>query len=280
MNLHTLVYLARPPVQPADPTLGLRDLRKGLNKILMGYLLLVGAVLAACGIAGYLMIQAEEEPLSRKAVEHDSTVLFTMAILLGLAGIGSLALIVRGKWICLSSAPELFHAKWMMFMSIVCLLAAPALNTGAILIGESKADTRGRASNQTSALLHRLDAYKHELDQYKDGKLELDTRGYIKLAAQGLGLLSGVFFVLFLRAVALGWDAQWRARFAELYILFLALLVAGLVTLLWKPSYMLARPQLLLGLLGGWLVAGLWYFALIVSMVAGISSILARRSRG
>lgn len=279
MNLHTLVYLSRPPIEPVDPALGLKDLRKGLNKILTGYLLLAGAVLTACGVVAYLIIQAGDEPLSRKAVEQASTVLFAMVLLLGLAGMGSLALIVRGKWMCLSSAPELFHAKWMMFMSILCLLAAPALNSGAILLGESKANARGRASNQTSALLHELDEYKQGLDRYKHGKLELDTLGYLKLAGQGFGLLSGVFFVLFLRAAALGWDAPWRARFAELYLLFLALLVAGLVALLWKPSYVLVRPRLLLALVGGWLIAGLWYFALIVNTVAGISSMLARRSR-
>ena len=82
----------------------------------------------------------------------------------------------------------------------------------------------------------------------------------------------------FLRAVALGWGAQGRARFAELYLLFLALLVAGVVVLLCKPSFMLARPQLLLALASGWLMAGLWYLVLILSMVIGISNMLARRS--
>jgi hypothetical protein len=272
MNLHTLSYLRRPPIEPVDPALGLVDLRKGLNTILRGYLLSVGAILAACAVVGCLIIQAGDQPPSRQVLGQASTVLFAMVLLLGLAALGSLTLIVRGKWICLSSAPERFHAKWMMFMSILCVLAAPALNLGALLVGESKAGARGRASSQTSALLS-------QLDQYKDGMRELDMRGHVKLAGQALGLLSGIFFILFLRAVALGWGAQWRARFAELYLLFLALLIAGVVALLWKPSYMTARPRLLLSLLAGWGIAGLWYFALIVSMVAGISNILARRSR-
>jgi hypothetical protein len=272
MNLHTLTYLRRPTIEPVDPTLGLVDLRKGLNTILRGYLLLVGAILAACAVVGYLIIQAGDQPLPRQVLGRASTLLFTMALVLGLAAIGSLTLIVRGKWICLSSAPERFHARWMMFMSILCVLAVPALNAGAILIGECKADNRGRARNQTSTLLH-------QLDEYKNGKLDLDTLGYVKLAGQAFGLLSGIFFILFLRAVALGWGAEWRARFAELYLLFLALLIAGVVALLWKPSYMMARPRLLLGLAAGWLIAGLWYFALILSMVIGIGNMLARRSR-
>lgn len=272
MNLHTLVYLRKPTKEVVDPTVGLVDLRKGLNTILMGYLLMVGAVLAAGVAVGYLIFQAGDGPLSRHALEQASTVLFTMVLVLSLAGIGSLALIVRGKWMCLSSAPELFHAKWMMFMSILCVLAAPALNAGSIVFSESKAGARGRGSNQTAAILH-------ELEKYKDGMPELDTWGYVRLAGQGLGLLSSVFFVLFLRAVALGWGAKGRARFAELYLLLLALLIAGVVALFWKPDYMLARPRLLLGLAGGWLIAGLWYLTLILSMVAGIGTMLARRSR-
>lgn len=269
MNLHTLSYLREPVREKADPTLGLPDLRKGLNTILMGYLLALGAFFAACGIVSYLILQAGD---ARKAGEQASTLLFTMALLLGLAGIGSITLIVRGKWMCLLSAPELFHAKWMMFMSILCVLAAPALNAGALFFAETKADARGRASNQTFALLDKLDQYKHEIP-------DLGTRGFVKLAGQAIGMFSGVFFVLFLRAVALGWGAQGRARFAELYLFFLALLVAGVVALVWKPDYMLARPQLLLGLAAGWLIAGLWYFILILSMVIGIGNMLTRRSR-
>jgi hypothetical protein len=256
-----------------DPLLGLPDLRKGLNTILMGYLLSVGAVLAACGVVAYFVIKAGSASLTRGAVEKASTVLFAVVLLLGVAGVGSLILIVRGKWLCLSSAPESFHAKWMMFMSILCLLAAPALNTGVFLVGKSKTDARGGTSNPAAALLEDIDQFN------KHGMPDLDTRAYVKLAGQAFGMLSGVFFVLFLRAVALGWGAPWRARFAELYLFFLALLVVGLVVLIWKPSYMMAHPQLLLALIGGWLIAGLWYLTLILIMVISISSMLARRSR-
>jgi|SRR5579884_3491785 len=273
MSLYTLTYFPEPPTEMVDPLLGLRDLRKGLNKILMGYLLSVGAVLAACGVVAYLAIKAGSAPLTRDAAEKASTVLFAVVLLLGVAGVGSLILIVRGKWMCLSAAPELFHARWMMFMSILCLLAAPALNTGAFLVGKPKTDARARWNNPMAALLEEVDQFN------KRGMPALDARTCVKLAGQALGVLSGVFFVLFLRAVALGLDATWRARFAELYLCLQALLIAGLVVLLWKPSYMLARPQLLLSLAAGWLIAGLWYLTLIVSMVIGISFILARQSR-
>ncbi len=273
MNLYTLTYFPEPAREMVDPMLGLSDLRKGLNTILMGYLLSVGAVLAAGGVVAYLVIQTGSGPLTRDTVEKASTVLFAVVLLLGLAGLGSLYLIVRGKWMCLSSAPELFHARWMMFMSILCLLAAPALNTGSFLLGKSETDVRGRTRNPMAALLKEVDEFN------KQGIRALDTRIYVNLAAQAFGVLSGIFFILFLRAVALGLGAQWQARFNELYLFFLALLIAGIVTLIWKPSYMLARPQLLLSLAGGWIIAGLWYLTLILSMVIGISCMLARRSR-
>jgi hypothetical protein len=108
---------------------------------------------------------------------------------------------------------------------------------------------------------------------------ELSTRAYVKLAGQGIGMLSGVFFVLFLRAVALCTGAPLRARFAELYLVFMTLLVIGVVILLRNPAFMLSRPQLLLGLIGGWLIAGPWYFCLIMSTSIGISYNLVRGNR-
>jgi hypothetical protein len=271
MNLHTLSYLPASSQEMVDPTLGLSDLRKGLNTILMGYLMSLGAVMALGGVAAYLFIKARGGPLPREAAEHASTVIFAVVLFSGLIGLWSLTLIVRGKWMCLVSAPEVKHAKWMMFMSILCVLAAPALNSCAFFIDESKADARGHKSNRASALLG-------EFDGFKNGVKDLDTPSLVKLTGKAIGLLSGVFFVLFLRAVALGWGADGRARFAELYLFFMALLSAGLVVLLWKPSYMLSHPLLLLGLAGGWVIAGVWYFTLILSMIAGISKILAHRS--
>ena len=118
MSRYTLSYLPEPSAEVVDPTLGLPELRKGLNTILMGYLLWLGAVLAACAVVVHLILQAKGQPLSREAAEHASTLLFGVVVLLGLAGLGSMILLVQGKWLCLSSAPERFQAKWMMFLSI------------------------------------------------------------------------------------------------------------------------------------------------------------------
>lgn len=280
MKLHTQCYLPQPSREAVDPSIGLLDLQKGLNSILLGYLVSLGAILAAGGLVWLLIVQAEGATLSRKILEEASTILFAVVLFLGLAGLGSYILIVRGKWRCLTSAPERFHAKWMMFLSILCIVAGPLLNAGGSLVGNSKPNGQrkpsawGRADKMPS-----LTGLRRELESSENWVPELDTRTYIKLAGKGIGLFSGVFFVLFLRAVALSWGAVVRARLAELYLVFEALLVFGVFVLLRNPDYMLARPRLLLSLGAGWLIAGLWYLGLILSMSAGITSILARQPR-
>lgn len=271
MKLRTQSYLLEQPHESADPMLGLRDLRKGLNCVLLGYLCTAAAILGAAGIVWYLIVQTTGTSQARIAADQASVVIFTLALLLPLTGLGSLVLVVRGKWLCLMSAPEQCHAKWMMFMSILCILAGPLLNWGTLILKDDKPTGRGRPANSMSVA-----RIQYEIDSYKDGLPELSTRGYVKLAGKGIGLLSGVFFVLFLRAMAQSWGSWVGARLAELYLLFVAVLVAGVVVLIRNPSYLLQRPQLLLGLGAGWLLSVLWYFGLILSTSIGISYLLVR----
>jgi hypothetical protein len=252
--------------------LGLRDLRKGLNCVLLGYLCSAAALLGAAGIVWYLIAQTTGTTQARKAADDASIVIFTLALLLPLTGLASLVLVVRGKWLCLMSAPEKCHAKWMMFLSILCILAGPLLNWSTLLHRDDKPADRGRPANAMSVA-----RIQSEIEAYKEGFPELSTHAYVKLAGKGIGMLSGVFFVLFLRAMAQSWGSWVRARLAELYLLFVAVLVAGVVVLIRNPSYLLERPQLLLGLGAGWLLAVLWYFCLILSTSIAISYRLACR---
>ncbi len=272
MNLHALCYAAEPSREQVDPTIGLSDIRKGLHSILLGYLSLLGAFGGAAGVLCYIVFEINKTSSPWKAMEKVSALLFTTALLLCLAVGASLSLIVRGKWRCLMNAPEHFHAKWLMFLSIVCVLASPALNVGAALLGDSEQDGRAGAQKRTSAALLR------EFEEYKQGIPALGTRGAIKLAGNLAGLLSSVFFVLFLRAVALCWGARGRAFWAEAYLMCVAVLAAILVVVVRNPALALARPGLLLGLAAGWLICGMGYFGLILSTSAGINNILSRTS--
>jgi hypothetical protein len=279
MKLQTQCYIParETPDVEEHSRFGLPDLRRGLNGILLGYLVSIGAVLVAAAIVILLIVEATSGQMSRVSMENASLVLFTLVLLLPLAGIASLILIIRGKWLCLMSAPEQYLAKWMMFLSILCILAGPVLNFGANFLGDDKPKFQSRSSHSLSVarIQRELDEYK----EYKHGLPELDTRAYVRLIGQGIGMLSGVFFVLFLRAVALTCGGTVRARLAELYLIFIALLVVGVAVLIRHPSYLRTQPHLLLGLGLGWLLAGLWYFVLILSTSISITITLARNNR-
>jgi hypothetical protein len=274
MRLRTQCYLPEEVHEAVDAMLGLPDLRKGLNTILLGYLVTIGAILAAVGIVFYLIVQTKGVAPTSKEMENASTVVFALILLLPLAGLMSLAMIIRGKWLCLMNAPEHFHAKWMMFLSILCVVAGPLLNTGAFFVGDDKPADPTRPSHSMS-----IARIQHEIEEYKHGIPELGARSYVKLAGQGIGMLSTVFFILFLRAVALSTGFWVLARLSELYLLLIALLVVGVAILLRNPNFMLARPQLLLALLGGFLLSGPWYLGLIVATSIGITYHMARGQR-
>lgn len=270
MKLQTLAYLPQIYNEHPDPSIGLAALRRGLVLIVLGYLLIFAVMAAGAALLWYAF-WASLASSSRMAAEDLSLLVFIGVIVLGFAGLGSLALIVRGKWVCLMNAPESFHAKWFMFAAILCILTGPALNFCSPLLAESSKNSasKGRAAGTTAAL-------RHEIEQYKNGLPDLDTSGWIRLVGDIASLLSSVFFVLFLRAIALSWGYLGRARFAELYLIFLALLIAGFVVLIRHPSYLIAQPQLLLALAGGWLLSGLWYFVLILVTIAGLQNVRTR----
>jgi len=64
MKLQTAYYLPESDCAMPDPTIGLRDLRKGLNTILLGYLLSIGACLMIGAI-----IAAESGAAFRRIIE-------------------------------------------------------------------------------------------------------------------------------------------------------------------------------------------------------------------
>jgi hypothetical protein len=270
MTLQTLSYLPDAPMEHHDPSIGLAELRKGLYTIVLGYLLCFMVIVGLAGLCVYVFVEAATSASGSVVTGDASVILFGGVLVLGLCILGSLALIVRGKWICLMNAPETMHAKWFMFASILCILTWPALNFGSNLIGEDRNEAKMSKRARTAAVLRR------EFEDYKKGIPTLDTRGWIRVAGDIASFLSSIFCVLFLRAVALCWGYTGRARFAELYLVLIAVLVAAIVLLIRNPAFYLAQPQFLLGLLGGWVLSGLWYFLLIILTIAGLHTAKVR----
>jgi hypothetical protein len=270
MGQYTRPVLPRPVTDPLDPALGLQDVRKGIIRIVLAYLTLFGAILAAAGLLWYCAIHVGDG-LSHTAAEEASTVLFAGLLVLGLVSLFSLALIVRGKWLCLMNAPERYHARWLMFGSILCILLGPALNIASTFVAVDKEQSAriSMAKKDPTVLIK-------QIEEYKKGAKALSTRAYTTLVGDFAGVLSSVFFVLFLRAVALCCNDRPRAILAEIYLLFTGVLVAGVIYFFINPTVFLARPALLIGLGIGWLFSALWYFLLIVSTIVCIGNILSQ----
>jgi hypothetical protein len=278
MSLITKGYLVEPEDEALAPLEGgWHEVRRGLHGLLLGYLccFLCLAVFAGLVVFAVLQLTAPKPSISPGDV---GTLLFAGVLVLGLLLLGNYAMLLRGMWRCLMGAPEREGAKWWMFVSMLCTLASPALSVASPLIAEGPKARRGAPAAGSGDKL--TAALSREVNDYKGTALApvMDARAYLRLAGNLIGLLSGVCFVLFLRAVALCFDAEARARLAELYLLFSLALLAGLLFTLFGPSLsVVTRVRMLLLVGAGQLLAFLWYLGLIVSTSVCIAEGLARR---
>jgi hypothetical protein len=265
---------------------GWMEVRRGLHNLLLGYLLCLFCLLLMGALVGFSLAEltSKNPTLSSGDVE---TVLFAGAAVLLLLGGYSLAVLVRAKWRCLMNASERYGAKWWMFSSILCLLATPALNFVSALAPAEKPEgmpkvartaKRGTEEMAVGILLREVEAYK------KAATLrDMTATGWMKLAGNVAGLLSTVFFVLFLRSVALCFEDTARARLAESYLVFVVLLFVGMLWLLFglMPRG-ISGLQVVLGLAAGQLLSMLWYFFLVINtsvcIAAGVERERQRRT--
>jgi hypothetical protein len=262
----------RPPVTPLDLEFGWSSVRRGLHTILLGYGVTIGMGLFAVVLAILVLSPAIQAKEFGDVVDA-ALVLYAGIGILFLMGVLSLALIVKGKICCLLSAPERCGARWMMFLSALCVVLGPALNTTARFVGASPKRPPVAAGRNADAVVEARIA----LREVGQSLLAHDARAYISLAGDVGSLMSGVFFVLFLRAVARCFDDSIRMRIAELYLLLVGLLFASTLYLFLQPTEFLSHPEWILALGGGWVVAGLWYIALLISTSTCIGEGLARR---
>jgi MFS family permease len=248
-------------------TVGWAEVCKGLYGILCGYLLILGSVIGAVVLAVTVIFQ-----LAAKRPQGGAGGVFSLIIvglivliLLLLAGYG---LIIRSQWRCLRNAPEHCGAKWWMFATMLCIVAGPALGAATSLAGGNHAAAKFPVNGKTAAPTTLREALA-------ESKKAGATAAPMKVVSSVIGLLSQLFFVLFLRSVAVAFNDGFRARVAELYLLLAGVLFAGLVGLIVAPEAFLAKPVLLLLMAGGWALAAIWYFVLIISTCFCIQGNLA-----
>jgi hypothetical protein len=253
-------------VEPVN-TAGWSEVCKGLYGILAGYLLIFGAMISAVVLLVVVITQMAQAH-AKGAAGGGIATLIVGAIVVVLLILGGYGVIIRSQWRCLRNASEQCHAKWWMFAAMLCVVAGPVLGTTVSLTGDNSERAKVAAMAHRSGPLTFREAL---VESRKAGA----SAAPMQIISSVIGLLSQVFFVLFLRSVALSFNDSFRARFVEMYLLLTALLFAGLVGLILRPEYFLNKPLLLLFLGGGTVLSGVWYFVLIISTCACIHKNLA-----
>jgi hypothetical protein len=246
---------------------GLKELSKGLLGILMGYLLVIGVVAAAAAVLVFVIVNLKAGKLAKGD-----------AMTIVLAGAGAIFLafvftgwtILRNKWRCLMNAPERGGAKWWMFASMVCVFATPALNTVCGFMGGYSTTSASRTQRLTA--LEQLTAEKY-MDSLKTG----DAESYMRLAGAIIGPLGGMFFILFVRAVAISIRSKIFARLAEVHLVLDILLLVGSLVALFDISRLRFLPHvwLLMGALA--LVSFVLWLVLILGTVVSINTFLSNQ---
>jgi hypothetical protein len=267
MKLSTMRYLEPAPIpvsaQPrgAD-VLAWTEVTKGLIAVLSGYFLTFFNAVATFGLLLWTT-QGFKTPADQVSGEH-----FTLLLLGGTAlffsSLFSSYLVLRGKWRCMINAPDARGARWFMFASLICVCAGPILDFSAGFVARPNKkplpdEIRMKTGAERVAIL-----YARELRGN-------DLSGYMRLAASVISPLGPLFFVLFIRAMYGCLGSFLAARFTELYLLFLGLLIAGTVSLLLDPRVRI-QMDLLACIAIGWVTALVWYLLLILGAVFGVSA--------
>ena len=272
MALLSQHYLSTPDEAEVRAELGWPEVRRGLNRILLAHLVLIGCLAALVMLIVYLVAQ----PLP-KHPDKEVSVAEVVAIL-GLAGLGFamlyyVYLTVRGHWNCLMNAPERYAAKWFIFAAILFRVVSPTFGfaAGFLSIG-TPPPTAGRSSKPPDSTA----AYVRDLQDYPERMSEDETSGYLMVASGLVSLASDVAFILFLRAVARCFEDDLRVRLADVYIFFVvALFLVGVVVQFAAPD-LRSDPRYFLALGGAYGLAFLWYLGLLVSTSTCIAAALAR----
>jgi hypothetical protein len=267
MQLSSMRYMeqAPPPVHSSGKggeEFGWTELSKGLFSVLGGYILFIFN-----GIGGLVLLwicTAGFRRATHDITGDDLTVFLIGGGVLFFSSLYSSYLVLRGKWRCMMAAPDRHAARWMMFVSMLCICAGPAINFASRFVGVAPAKFK---VNEVE--VHRSAAKVAAL--YAESLRDNDMAAYMKLGGVVIAPFGPIFFVLFLRAMYNCMGHHLAARFTELYLLFVVLLAAGTASLLLDARVHI-RIDLLLILGLGWLMALLWYFLLIVAAAMSITA--------
>lgn len=242
-SLITQTSTPNDPGKPLQSEYGWSEVGKGLTRILIGYFI---AVVGAAAGAGILLLAVYGKEMQLVSTGNKNTTLLIVMLGAGLIGLSSLlgyGFILAGKWRCLMSAPERNGAKWLVFSCILCMVIGPVLNVLCSLGGEG------------------YNNYK-QLRYVREGTADVkfDSVGSIlQLVGAVLSVISSKFFLLFLRAVGCCFNNRFLVTVIHLYLLYSALLLGVTGQIIYASPRALTRPEILLGLIAGWVLSALGY---------------------
>lgn len=234
--------------------LGWSEVRSGLGRILLGYLIIVGGSILAGGLIAVAIVHMIKTAGAARPGQGPKNldIGFLWIFYLGLGAMCLITLfgyasILIGHWRCLINVPERKGARWLLFASITCLLMGPALNLAAGFSMEKGVEFRKGPEGFAEL---RFTAFAQKLQ--------------IAGAVTGMGSL--VCFMLFLRASALCFDDYSRAAQVVAYLIYLGLLFVGSFYAAYGRIPPAKLIPVLVGLGVGSLISFIWYLCLIAGI--------------
>ncbi len=288
MTLLSQQYLTTTPDPEIQAEMGWPGVRKAINLIVFGNLVMVAAVILFIGVLVMVALTATEVPATKgplaakvEKVTEALVVMLTGTAICGFVLVWGYVMVIRGEWGCLMRAPERCYAKWYMFAAITCLLIGPVSGfiTGFLV-------SMGPPPPAMEELQERIQRNPQEAARWLQDKENQEqfwdamTRPYVyvRAASAVVGLLSNVFFVLFLRAVNRCWEDDARTTIVDLYLMYTALLGAAPIVIGLVSPKLLTNPALLLAFAGAGLIDFLWYLFALVTTSTGIADGLERKA--
>lgn len=268
------------PPTPEDAELaaetGWPDVARAIMRILFGHLLSIALFGELIILVAYIAMQPVGKP-SAKGPTPAQLRLEIMAII-GLAVFGfgqmaSIVMIVRGQWACLLRSPERCYAKWLMFGCILFILVSPTAGFFSGFLAATDPPQKKKKANDQETFTDVIRSF----EDYKDQSHLTTTSGLLQLASVAISLMSSLLFILYLRAVGRCWESDACVIAVDLYLIFVGILVASVIGLPLLAPGMLAKALVILALIGGAVLAFLWYLFLLFLVSTTISCGLASR---
>jgi hypothetical protein len=233
---------------------GWLEVGRGLTKILVGCLLLIGGPVVAVSLCVLLVVSLPGKPITKANLLAFEAVFWLGVAIVVLCGIFGYWKILAGVWKCLKHAPERCGARWLMFCCMTCMTMGPALN---MAFGWG--------------CVKRAPTFQRGPDGLK--LLQLDESFRVKqVACITIFLTSLALFILFLRSVARCFGDTGRVTHVTVYWIVWGLFLgwAGYVFVLNPDELLKLETWVLLG--AGFAISFLWCLYLVLSIRLCISS--------